>query len=205
MKIIFDNTHGHVVGDKVFCEVWALPEGESEDTLLENGWLPTTRGFWYQSQSIRINSEKIVFGKKQTKILPKLKCNFFDYCGQKEIDTFFINFFEDKEFDMNEFYKYNSENYKLKIMSVELNSEIVAYTRFMVFNKSLLGFESGYKNGLPKYSLGFNSIYLLSNYGKELGKKYLYIFEGYKDLFPHKLQLLGSEYWEGEEWLSSDI
>jgi hypothetical protein len=66
MKIIFDHLHGHVMNDRVFCEAFVIPEGESEDYLLENGWLPAIQPpiYWYQSQSIRINSDKVILNKK---------------------------------------------------------------------------------------------------------------------------------------------
>ncbi len=35
MKIIFDHSHGHVINNRVFCESFVIPEGESEDFLLE--------------------------------------------------------------------------------------------------------------------------------------------------------------------------
>jgi hypothetical protein len=53
--------------------------------------------------------------------------------------------------------------------------------------------------------LGINSILLLYEYGKSQNIKYTYIYEGYKDLFPHKFSITGSQYWEGEKWISTDI
>ena len=34
MKIIFDHLHGHVKDDRVFCEAFVIPEGETEEELL---------------------------------------------------------------------------------------------------------------------------------------------------------------------------
>jgi len=207
MKIIFDHKYGHVLNDRVFCEAFVIPEDESEDFLLENGWLPSVQPpvYWYQSQSIRINSEKVVLNKRQEKTFSLVNCEFFDYRGQKEVDDFFESFFNDKKLEMSEFYKKNSDFFNLMVMKVSLGNEVVGYTRFKKTEKSILGFESSYLLNLPKHSLGINSILLLSKYGKELGINYTYIYEGYNDLFPHKLLITGSEYWEGEKWVSTDI
>ena len=71
MKIIFDHLHGHVQNDRVFCEVFAIPEGEKEYELLEIGFLPNLQPplYWYQSKSCRINNDKIVLSYKRKKIL----------------------------------------------------------------------------------------------------------------------------------------
>lgn len=207
MKIIFDHSHGHVVGNRVFCEAFVIPEGESEDFLLENGWLPVVQPpvYWYQSQSIRINSEKVCLDKRQEKTFSKVKCDFFDYKNQEFVDDFFFDFFETKNLDMKEFYQKNSQFFNLKVMSVSLDKNVVGYTRFLLFEKSILGFESSYLPNLPKHSLGINSILLLSKFGNQKGVNYLYIYEAYKDLYPHKFKITGAEYWEGEKWLPCDI
>jgi len=207
MKIIFDHSKGHVIEDRVFCEAFVIPEGESEDFLLENGWLPSVQPpiYWYQSQSIRINYEKIILDKRQQKTFSLIKCDFFDYQKQKCVDDFFFNFFESRSLDMKDFYLKNSEFFKLKVMSISLNGVVVGYTRFMLLENSILGFESSYSLNLPKHSLGKNSILLLSKFGKEQGINYLYIYEGYKDLYSHKFEITGAEYWEGEKWIPCDI
>lgn len=207
MKIIFDHSHGHVIDNRVFCEAFVIPEGESEDFLLENGWLPSVQPpiYWYQSQSIRINSDKIVLNRKQRNTFSNVKCEIHDYDNQPEVDLFFFDFFVRKDLELQDFYKKNSEYFRLKVLTVKLNDEVVANTRFIQYPNSILGIESSYKPNLPKHSLGINSILLLSDYGKTQGIKYTYIYEGYKDLFPHKLTITGSEYWEGEKWVSTDI
>ena len=43
MKIIFDHLHGHVKDDRVFCESFVIPEGETEEELLELGFLPNVQ------------------------------------------------------------------------------------------------------------------------------------------------------------------
>lgn len=207
MKVIFDHKYGHVIDNRIFCEAFVIPEGESFDCLLQNGWLPAVQPpiYWYQSQSIRINADLVLLDKRQEKTFSSVGCNFFDYLSQPEVDNFFLNFFNSKSLEMEDFYKKNSEFFKLKVMSVKLKGEIVGYTRFLQLEDSILGFESSYLPNFTKYSLGINSILLLSKYGKEHGINFLYIYEAYKDLFPHKFNITGSEYWEGEKWVRRDI
>ena len=207
MKIIFDHLHGHVINDRVFCEAFVIPEGESEDYLLENGWLPAIQPpiYWYQSQSIRINSDKVILNKKQQKTFSSVECEFFEYENQTEVDEFFSVFFDNKNLDIHDFYKKNSQFPNLKVMSVKLDGKVLGYTRYILFEKSILGLESSYLPNYPKHSLGKNSILLLSEYGKKLGINYLYIYEAYKDLFSHKFEITGSELWEGEKWIDSTI
>ncbi len=207
MKIIFDHSHGHVIENRVFCEAFVLPEGESEDFFLENGWLPSVQPpiYWYQSQSIRIDSEKIVLNRKQRNTFTNVAYEIFDYDRQSEVDSFFFEFFVRKDLELQELYQKNSEFFKLKVLSVSLKNEVVAYTRFVQFENSILGIESSYKPNLPKHSLGINSILFLSNYGKSQNIRYTYIYEAYKDTFPHKFKITGSEFWEGEKWVSTDI
>jgi hypothetical protein len=207
MKIIFDHLHGHVIDDRVFCEAFVIPEGESEDYLLENGWLPANQPpiYWYQSQSIRINFDKVILNKKQQKTFSSVECEFFEYENQPEVDEFFFDFFNNKNLEIHNFYKKNSQFSNLKVMSVKLDGKILGYTRYILFENSILGLESSYLPNYPKHSLGKNSILLLSDYGKKLGINYLYIYEGYKDLFSHKLEITGSELWEGEKWVDTSI
>ena len=90
-------------------------------------------------------------------------------------------------------------------MKVKLDGVIVAYTRFREFDKSLLGLETATLQNVTKSSLGKDCILSLSNYGKSQGKKFLYVYESYKDYFPYKTDIIGSEYWEGEKWISNKI
>jgi hypothetical protein len=60
MKIIFDHLHGYVKDDKIFCETFAIPEGETEDQLLALGFLPNFQPsiYWYQAQSCFIEQKE---------------------------------------------------------------------------------------------------------------------------------------------------
>lgn len=203
MKIIFDHSRGQATDDKILCEAFAIPEGESYDCLLENGWLPAIEPpiYWYQAQSIRINCDRVELSKKQVKTFSIVERTYFDYANQKEVDDYFSDFFDSKNLDMKDFYQKNSGAFNLKVMCLRINDSIVGFTRFLLLENCILGFESSYQTDLPKHSLGINSILFLSEYGKSFGMKYVYIYEAYKDLFAHKFLITGSEYWEGEKWL----
>ncbi len=205
MKIIFDHLHGHIKNNRVFCEVFAIPEGETEEELLELGFLPNVQPpiYWYQAKSCRINNEKVVLSYKRRKFLSQLEIEVMSYFDhKKDVDLFFENYFKWKGFDLLEYYNNNSIYGDLKIMKVKLNNVVVAYTRFREFENVLLGLETAFIHTELKFSLGKDSILLLSNYGKTQGKNYLYIYESYQDYFPYKLEITGAEFWEGEKWVN---
>jgi hypothetical protein len=207
MKIIFDHSNGYVKNDKVFCEAFALPEGETEDELLKLGYLPNSfTNYWYQAKSCRINSEKVVLSKKREKLLFQLKIEIIPYSENKnDVDLFFKDYFKRKGFNLKEYYINNSNYDNLKVMKVIFNNVIVAYNRFIEFESVLLGLEIAFINIEPKFSFVKDSILLLSNYGKTQNKNLLYIYESYKDYFPYKLEITGCEFWEGEKWVNSSI
>jgi hypothetical protein len=206
MKIIFDHLHGHIKNDRVFCEAFVIPEGETEDELLELGFLPNLQPplYWYQAKSCRINNDNVVLSYKRKKILSQLIIEILPYSNIKnEVDSFFLNYFKIKNFDLVNYYNNNSQYEDLKIMKVMFNDEVVAYTRFREFEKVLLGLETAMVQNLNKFSLGKDCILLLSNYGKLYDKNFLYIYKSYENYFPYKLEITGAEYWEGEKWITS--
>jgi hypothetical protein len=208
MKVVFDHLHGYVKDDKIFCEAFAIPEGETEEQLLELGFLPNYQPsiYWYQCQSCRINSEKVILSGNREKLLSQLEIEVIPYSkNKKEVDLFYEDYFIRKGFDIMKYYISNSSYDDLKVMKVKLGNVVVAYTRFREFENVLLALEISFIDIELKFSLGKDSILLLSNYGKTQGKNYLYIYESYKDYFPYKLQITGVEFWEGEKWVDSTI
>jgi len=208
MKIIFDHLNGYVKDDKIFCEAFAIPEGETEEQLLELGFLPNYQPsiYWYQSQSCRINSEKVVLSRKREKLLSQLKIDIIPYSeNKKDVDLFFEDYFNRKGFDVMKHYINNSNYNDLKIMRVKLDNVVVGYTRFREFENVLLTLEISFIHSELKFSFGKDSILLLSNYGKTQGKNYLYIYESYQNYFPYKLEITGTEIWEGEKWVEASI
>ena len=208
MKITFDHLHGHIKDNRVFCEVFVIPEEETEEELLELGFLPNVQPpiYWYQAKSCRINNEKVVLSHKRRKLLSQLEIEVISYSdNKKDVDLFFEDYFKWKGFDLLEYYNNNSIYGDLKIMKVKLDNVVVAYTRFREFENVLLGLETAFIHTELKFSFGKDSILLLSNYGKTQGKNYLYIYESYEDYFPYKLEITGAEFWEGEKWINSNI
>jgi hypothetical protein len=208
MKVVFDHLHGYVKDDKIFCEAFAIPEGETEEQLLELGFLPNYQPsiYWYQCQSCRINSEKVILSGNREKLLSQLEIEVIPYSeNKKEVDLFYEDYFIRKGFDIMKYYISNSSYDDLKVMKVKLGDVVVAYNRFREFENVLLALEISFIDIELKFSLGKDSILLLSNYGKTQGKNYLYIYESYKDYFPYKLQITGVEFWEGEKWVDSTI
>jgi hypothetical protein len=205
MKIIFDHLHGHVKNDRVFCEAFALPEEETEDELLELGFLPNIQPpiYWYQAKSCRINNDKIKLSYKRRKLLSELEVRVFPYeKNSEEVNLFFQNYFQRKKFNLLDYYHNNSNFGDLKVIELKYNGEIVALTRFREFKKVLLGLETAFLENIPKFSLGKDAILALSNYGKTQSKNLLYIYESYENYFPYKLEITGCEYWEGEKWIT---
>lgn len=208
MKIIFDHLYGHVENERVFCEAFAIPEGETEDELLELGFLPNIQPplYWYQSRSCRINNNNITLSSRRKKLLSKLSFEIEPFSKiVKEVDLFFFNYYLIKKFDLIDQYNLNSKIEFLKILKVKLGNEVLAYVRFKEFNKSLLVFEVAMVLNQYQFSLGKDSFLLLSDYGKSKSKNFVYIYESYKNHFNYKNLITGSEYWEGEKWISNNI
>jgi hypothetical protein len=208
MKIIFDHSHGHVEDDRVFCEAFAISEGETEEQMLELGFLPNYQPsiYWYQSQSCRINNEKVVLSYRRKKLLSQLDVEIIPYVDNKEdIDLFFEDYYNRKGFDIMKNYINNSNYDDIKIMKIKLGDDVVSYVRFREFENVLLALEFSFIHTELKFSFGKDSMLLLSNYGKTQGKNYLYIYESYQNYFPYKLEINGVEFWEGEKWVDSSI
>ena len=208
MKIIFDHSQGHVINDRVFCEAFIIPENETYDDLIELGWLPNIQPpiYWYQSQSCRINNSKISLSYKRKKIISQLEYKIFKYEEIKEeVDSFFYDYFDNKKLNMKDFYKFNSEHFKLDVMKVTKDDKVVGYTRFQNLVRNNLGMETAYDLNFPRLSLGITFILLLSDYTRLQNKNNLYIYESYNDYFPYKMEIPGIEFWEGEKWVSNNI
>jgi hypothetical protein len=208
MKIIFDHSQGHVINDRVFCEAFVIPENETYDDLIELGWLPNVQPpiYWYQSQSCRINYNKISLSYKRRKIISQLEYKILKYEGiEEEVDSFFYDYFDNKKLDLKKFYDLNSQFSNIQVMKVTKDDKVVGYTRFQNLTRNNLGMETAYDLNFPRLSLGITSILLLSDYTRLQNKNNLYIYESYNDYFPYKMEIPGIEFWEGEKWVSNNI
>jgi hypothetical protein len=149
MKIVFDHLHGYVKDNKIFCEAFAIPEEETEEQLLELGFLPNYQPsiYWYQSQSCRINSEKVILSHNREKLLSQFEIEVIPYSeNKKEVDLFYEDYFIRKGFDIIDYYISNSSYDDLKVMKVKLGNVVVAYTRFREFENVLLALEISFIN-----------------------------------------------------------
>lgn len=208
MKIIFDHLHGFVINDRVFCEAFSIPESETYDDLIEQGWLPNVQPpiYWYQSKSCRIDFEEELLSSKKKKIMSQLKFEILRYEEiRSEVDNFFYDYFESKNLNMKSFYDLNSQYFDIFVMKVTKDDEVVSYTRFQNLERNNLGMETAYHSEFPRLSLGIISILLLSKYTKSQNKNHLYIYESYIDYFPYKMDIPGVEFFEGEKWISKGI
>ena len=208
MKIIFDHSQGHVINDRVFCEAFVIPESETYDDLIEQGWLPNVQPpiYWYQSKSCRVNFNEELLSSKKKKIMSQLKFEIFKYEQIKdEVDNFFYDYFEFKNLDMKSFYDLNTQFFEIHVMKITKDAEVVAYTRFQNLERNNLGMETSYHSNFPRLSLGIISILLLSKYTKLQNKNHLYIYESYTDYFPYKMDIPCVEFFEGEKWISNSI
>ena len=137
MKLVFDHSKGYVIDEQVFCEVYCLPENETPDELLELGWLPTSLSdipYWYQSQSCRINSQKVSLSYKKRKIISLLDFEIFDYNHIKnEVDEFFYDYIEKKMFDSKKNYDFYSKTTDLSVMRLKYDNKVVGYVRFKIY------------------------------------------------------------------------
>ena len=208
MKIIFDHSQGHVINDRVFCEAFVIPESETYDDLIEQGWLPNVQPpiYWYQSKSCRVNFNEELLSSKKKKIMSQLKFEIFKYEQIKdEVDNFFYDYFEFKNLDMKSFYDLNTQFFEIHVMKITKDNEVVSYTRFQNLERNNLGMETSYHSNFPRLSLGIISILLLSKYTKLQNKNHLYIYESYTDYFPYKMDIPCVEFFEGEKWISNSI
>ncbi len=165
MRIIFDHLYGHVQDDRVFCEAFVIPEGESEEEFLALGFLPNIQPplYWYQARSCRINNDKVILSYKRKKLLSQLEIEIIPYTeNKKDVDLFFEEYFKWKGFDILEYYNNNSSYPELKVMRVKFNNEVVAYTRFREFETVILGLETSFIHSELKFSFGKDSILLLT-------------------------------------------
>ena len=78
MKVRFNHQNGFVLDGRVFCEVYGIAENESNDELLNLGWLPSVeeKNIWYQSRSYRIELSNFVISTNDVSIL-NLGVKFF--------------------------------------------------------------------------------------------------------------------------------
>ena len=206
MKIFYNHDNGFNYDGRIFCEVSCLPEKESDDELLNEGWLPSMEdyGIWYQSRSCRLNMDDFYISHKRKNIINKLKIKNVDYKNDNLIDNFFKNYYTEKGFHIFDLYTNCSIFFKISLIQVEYQNEIVGYARFTERDESNLFLNLSYSKKYPKLSLGTNLFFILSEYTKTQNKKYLYIYESYKDVYEYKESFTNVEIWNGTKWMKKN-
>ena len=204
MRVQYKHENGFFINERVFCEVYCIPENESNDDLLNQGWLPSMEemGIWYQSRSCRINMDYFTISKKRKYIIKKLNVSFLNENDSKIIDNFFEDYYKIMGFDIMDNYHNCSKFFNTKILIIHHDKNMVGVARYIENNDSNLFLNLSYKNGYDKLSLGTNLFYILSDVTKKQNKKYLYVYETYKDAFSYKQKLPNVEIWNGREWCS---
>jgi len=203
VKISYKHENGFYRDGRIFCEVYCTKETESDEELLNLGWLPSMDEFeiWYQSRSCRLNLDNHNISSKRRNILNKLDLTFKDYNRNDLVDNFFKNFYNDKKFDIIEQYENCSDFFKIKLIEVKFMENIVGYARITERKDSNIFLNLSYSNKFSKLSLGTNLFFILSEYTKKQNKKYLYIYESYNDIFNYKEKFKNVEIWNGREWI----
>lgn len=203
MKIYFKHDKGFMKDGRIYCEACCVADAETDDELLDDGWLPSMeeKKVWYQSRSCRLNMEQHKISTKRRNILNKLEIDIFDYQHDKSIDFFFKNYYEDKNYDIYDLYENCSEYFKVKILKITVDKEIIGYGRFTERENSNIFLNLSYNDNRPKLSIGTNLFFILSEYTKTQNKKYLYIYESYDNLFNYKQNFENVEIWDGKDWI----
>ena len=203
MKLYFKHENGFLKDGRIFCEVCCEPGDETDDELLNQGWLPSMeeKGVWYQSRSCRLNTYYHNISPKRRNILNKLKIDFFDYNNNKDIDEFFKSYYNKKGYEIFDLYEDCSDFFNVRIVKLIFNDYVVGYGRFTEREDSNVFLNLSYTEEFPKLSIGTNLFFILSEFTKTQNKKYLYIYESYDNLFNYKQSFENVEIWNGREWL----
>lgn len=203
MNIYFRHDDGFFLNGKIYCEVFCNPTTESKDELLEQGWLPQMeeKGVWYQSRSCRLNLQNFQISNKRLQILKKLKIEFSDYIKDDIVDEFYYQYYKKKNYNIFHLYQNCSQFDNLKVIKIFHNDNVVGISRICENKKSNIFLDLSYTDEFPKLSIGTNSFYILAEYTKKQNKKFLYIYESYKDFFNYKQNFDNIEIWDGRNWV----
>jgi len=204
MRVQYKHENGFFFNERVFCEVYCTPENESNDDLLNQGWLPSMEemGIWYQSRSCRINLNHFTISKKRRYIIKKLDVSFSNENDNHMIDKFFEDYYKVMGYDIMDIYHNCSKFFNPKMLIIHHDNNIVGVAKYVENEDSNLFLNLSYKHDYDKLSLGTNLFYILSDITKKQNKNYLYVYETYKDTFSYKQKLPNLEIWNGREWCS---
>ena len=159
------------------------------------------KNVWYQSRSCRLNVDNLKQSKRRINTINKLDTNFFKYEKNIKIDNFFKQYYLRKQFNIFNFYENCSDFFDVSVVEVSYKEDVVAYARFTERANSNIFLDLSYTEKFSKFSLGTNLYFILANYTKKQNKKYLYIFESYKNLYEYKENFTNVEIWDGLKWV----
>lgn len=177
MKLIFNHSLSIFKDEIPLIYLNAKRENETEQFMLENGWIPYYKDFeefWYQTKSSRLKIEKI--SKKRKSELKKIKIS-------NTTDNNFIIKPNDLEY-------YNHGNFE------DFFFDDIFWGRINYFDNQLV--YSVMNTIRSEKSYGTLSYYYLID--RFLGKfDYIYITDFFEE-FSYKKNLQGFEYWDGNLW-----
>ena len=188
MKIRISHLNGRYDSQRGtdLCELFCIPDNETNYYLFENGWLPILNNEWYQSRSSRVKIQPISSRRKTQ--LRKIKIS-------KDGD--FLKILNQSKF----LYDDAVEDFLHTMLSFE--------NEIYYFNDNTFGILNWFDN-IPYYSLVLGgrmakdgatplSCYYFMDKLINHSYPYLYIGEWY-DQFYYKSHYPNFEWWDGEKW-----
>lgn len=193
MKIRISHLNGRYDAQRGtdLCELFCIPDDETNYYLFENGWLPLLNNEWYQSRSSRIKISSLSSRRRYQ--LKKMKVT---------TDGDYKKIFENSKL----FYNENAELFLDTVLSFKHEIYYFNDSIFAVLNWfddipyfSFVASGSNKKEGIiPMTCYHFLNILKGHTY------PYLYIGEWYEQ-FHYKSSYPNFEWWDGEKWLDTIV
>lgn len=193
MKIRISHLNGRYDSQKGtdLCELFCIPDDETNYYLFENGWLPLLNNEWYQSRSSRIKISSLSSRRRYQ--LKKMKVTTDgDYKKIFENSKFFYNESAEMFLDTVLSFKHEIYYFNDNIFAVLNWFDDIPYFSFVASG-------SRKKEGvIPMTCYHFLNILTGHTY------PYLYIGEWYEQ-FHYKSNYPNFEWWDGEKWLDTIV
>lgn len=193
MKIRISHLNGRYDYEKGtdLCELFCIPDDESNTYLFENGWLPTSNNEWYQSRSSRLKITPL--SSRRLSQLRKIRVtNSGNY--MKIFENSKLSYNESAEEFLDTVLSYKHEIYYFDdcVFGVLNWFDDIPYFSMVVADKN--------------NSRGIIPItcYYFLNKLSDHKYPYLYIGEWYEQ-FHYKSNYPNFEWWDGENWLDTII
>jgi hypothetical protein len=229
MKLFFD----HILcqqsdKDLNFALVSAYFNKEEEEYALNNGWVPftswydyqsnfSTKSFqenkiiWVQVRSSRINIEKFSLNKNQRRLLKNnITTKFIEKNDQLDFEKIykiyydycvFKNFVDVKPLDQ---FLERYKNDTLKYLCFYEKNELVAFCMVEFLGGQMYSHQFCWNYHNPKLSLGIFSQIQEVELAKSRSIKYVFIGGVSEEYGLYKTKFNGFEYWDGRNWCEDD-